>query len=49
MSKIPSVLFSSVFKPFAEADTLYRRKDSKIEIYHNQLTKYQGLFSPRAH
>ena len=23
--------------------------DSKIEIYHNQLTKYQGLFSPRAH
>jgi len=43
------VLFSSVFKPFGEADTLYSRIDSKIEIYHNQITKFQGLFSPRVH
>jgi hypothetical protein len=47
-SKVPRVLFSSVFKPFAEADNLYSRVDSKIEIFHNQLTKYQGVFSPRA-
>jgi len=49
MSRIPKVLFSSVFKPFAEADNLYSRVDSKIEIFHNQLTKYQGVFSPRVH
>jgi hypothetical protein len=49
MSKIPRVLFSSVFKPFAEADNLYSRVDSKIEIFHNQLTKYQGVFSPRVY
>jgi hypothetical protein len=49
MSRIPRLLFSSVFKPFAEADNLYSRVDSKIEIFHNQLTKYQGVFSPRIH
>jgi len=49
MGKSPSVLFSSVFKPFAEADNLYSRLDSKIELFHNQLTKYQGVFSPRVH
>jgi hypothetical protein len=49
MSNIPRVLFSSVFKPFAEADTLYSRVDSKVEVFHNQLTKYQGVFSPRVH
>jgi hypothetical protein len=49
MSKTPRLLFSSVFKPFAEADNLYSRVDSKIEIFHNQLTKYQGVFSPRVH
>jgi radical SAM superfamily enzyme YgiQ (UPF0313 family) len=41
------ILFSSVFKPFGEADTLYSRRDSKIELFHNQITKYQGVFSPR--
>jgi hypothetical protein len=46
---MPKVLFSSVFKPFAEADNLYSRVDSKIELWHNQVTKYQGVFSPRAH
>jgi radical SAM superfamily enzyme YgiQ (UPF0313 family) len=41
------VLLSSVFKPFG-VDGLYSRRDSKIELYHNQLTKYQGAFSLRS-
>ena len=45
----PKILFSSVFKPFADQDNLYNRVDSKIELFHNQLTKYQGVFSPRIH
>jgi hypothetical protein len=49
MGKSVRVLFSSVFKPFAEADNLYSRVDSKVELFHNQLTKYQGVFSPRVH
>ena len=49
MSAQPKILFSSVFKPFAEADNLYSRLDSKIELFHNQITKYQGIFSPRIH
>ena len=49
MAGNPKVLFSSVFKPFAEADNLYSRLDSKIELFHNQITKYQGIFSPRIH
>ncbi|MFO8056291.1 MAG: hypothetical protein R6V10_03250 [bacterium] len=40
------VLLSSVFKPFG-VDSIYSRRDSKIELYHNQLTKYQGAFSMR--
>ena len=40
------VLLSSVFKPFA-VDDLYSRVDSKCELYHNQITKYQGVFSLR--
>lgn len=43
----PSVLLSSVFKPFA-LDNIYSRRDSKIELYHNQITKYQGVFSMRS-
>ena len=42
----PRVLFSSVFKPFAEND-MYSRKESILELFHNQLTKYQGIFSLR--
>jgi len=49
MADHPKVLLSSVFKPFAEADNLYSRVDSKIELLHNQITKYQGVFSPRIH
>ncbi len=42
------VLLSSVFKPFG-VDGLYSRHDSQIELFHNQLTKYQGVFSIRQH
>lgn len=42
----PSVLLSSVFKPFAIND-VYSRKESIIELFHNQLTKVQGIYSLR--
>ena len=42
----PRVLLSSVFKPFAVND-MYSRKESIIELFHNQLTKYQGIYSLR--
>jgi hypothetical protein len=43
---LPRVLLSSVFKPFA-VDDIYSRKESIIELFHNQLTKVQGIYSPR--
>ncbi|MDY6904468.1 MAG: hypothetical protein SWH61_07255 [Thermodesulfobacteriota bacterium] len=45
--KKKSVLLSSVYKPFG-VDRVDARKDSKIELYHNQLTKYQGIYSMRS-
>ncbi len=42
------ILLTSVFKPFG-VDNLYSRRDSKIELFHSQITKYQGLFSIRTH
>ena len=42
----PRVLLSSAFKPFG-VDNVYSRYDSKCELYHNQLTKYQGVYSMR--
>jgi radical SAM superfamily enzyme YgiQ (UPF0313 family) len=42
----PTILLSSVFKPFAVHD-IYSRKESIHELWHNQLTKAQGIFSPR--
>lgn len=45
---MPRVLLTSVFKPFG-VDGLYSRRDSKIELFHNQVTKYQGCFSIRTH
>ncbi len=42
----PRVLLSSVFKPFAIND-MYSRKESIMELYHNQLTKVQGIYSLR--
>jgi radical SAM superfamily enzyme YgiQ (UPF0313 family) len=43
----PRVLLSSVFKPFAVND-MYSRKESILELFHNQITKVQGIYSPRA-
>lgn len=40
------VLLSSVYKPFG-VDSIDARKESKIELFHNQLTRNQGIFSPR--
>jgi hypothetical protein len=42
----PRVLLSSVFKPFAVND-MYSRKESILELFHNQITKVQGIFSHR--
>jgi radical SAM superfamily enzyme YgiQ (UPF0313 family) len=42
----PKVLLTSVFKPFA-VDDIYSRKESIMELYHNQLTKVQGIYSLR--
>jgi radical SAM superfamily enzyme YgiQ (UPF0313 family) len=45
---MPRILLTSVFKPFG-VDNAYSRRDSKIELFHNQITKYQGPFSIRTH
>jgi radical SAM superfamily enzyme YgiQ (UPF0313 family) len=42
----PRILLSSVFKPFAVND-MYSRKQSILDLFHNQLTKYQGIYSVR--
>lgn len=40
------VLLSSVFKPFG-INAIDARKESRIELFHNQLTRNQGIYSPR--
>jgi radical SAM superfamily enzyme YgiQ (UPF0313 family) len=40
------LLLSSVFGPFA-VDDAYGRKENKMELFHNQVTKEQGVFSYR--
>ena len=42
------ILLSSVFGPFGVDDT-YGRKENIIELFHNQVTREQGLFSMRYH
>lgn len=42
------VLFSSVFKPYG-VDDAYGRKENIMELFHNQITREQGLFSLRFH
>ncbi|MFO8057202.1 MAG: cobalamin-dependent protein [bacterium] len=44
----PRVLLTSVFKPFA-VDDMYSRRKSIHELCHNQLTRAQGVFSPRTY
>jgi radical SAM superfamily enzyme YgiQ (UPF0313 family) len=40
------LLLSSVFGPFAVNDA-YGRKENKMELFHNQVTREQGVFSYR--
>lgn len=42
------VLLTGPFKPFA-VDNIYSRKESIPELFHNQLTHFQGIYSPRKH
>ncbi len=40
------MLFTSVFKPYG-IDDEYNRKANKMELFHNQITREQGIFSLR--
>ncbi len=42
------VLLSSVFGPFG-VDDAYGRKENVMELFHNQVTREQGIFSLRFH
>jgi len=41
------VLLSSVFGPYAQDDEYGSRRINPMELYHNQVTRVQGLFSLR--
>src|SRR3982751_6806996 len=41
------VLLSSVFGPFARDDAYGSRAVNPMELYHNQVTRVQGVFSLR--
>lgn len=41
-----SLLLTSVFRPFGVDDN-YGRKENKLELFHNQVTREQGIFSLR--
>lgn len=43
-----NILLTSVFKPYAQDDTYGSRKNNPMELYHNQVTREQGVFSVRA-
>ena len=45
----PSVLLTSVFRPFACDDEFGSRAINPLELYHNQVTRAQGPFSLRMH
>jgi radical SAM superfamily enzyme YgiQ (UPF0313 family) len=40
------ILFTSVFKPYG-IDDKYNRKANRMELFHNQITREQGVFSLR--
>ncbi len=40
------ILLTGPFKPFG-VDNIYSRKESIPELFHNQLTHFQGIYSPR--
>jgi B12 binding domain len=41
------VLLTSVFGPYAQDDAYGSRKINPMELYHNQVTRFQGAFSLR--
>lgn len=41
------ILLSSVFGPYARDDEYGSRRINPMELYHNQVTRVQGPFSPR--
>lgn len=41
------VLLASVFGPYARDDEFGSRSINPMELYHNQVTRVQGEFSPR--
>lgn len=43
----PTILFSSVFGPYAQNDSFGSRAINPMELYHNQVTRVQGPFSLR--
>lgn len=43
----PSVLLTSVFGPYAQDDEYGSRKNNPAELFHNQVTREQGVFSFR--
>jgi len=43
----PRVLLTSVFGPYARDDEFGSRAINPMELYHNQVTRMQGAFSPR--
>jgi hypothetical protein len=45
--RVPTVLLTSVFKPFATDDEFGSRSINPAELYHNQVTREQGPFSLR--
>lgn len=46
-SRRPSILFTSVFGPYAKDDEYGSRAINPMELYHNQVTRFQGPFSLR--
>jgi len=41
------VLLASVFGPYAQDDEFGSRRVNPMELYHNQVTRFQGSFSLR--
>jgi hypothetical protein len=41
------ILLTSVFGPYAQDDSFGSRTINPMELYHNQVTRAQGAFSPR--
>ncbi|MEW6260457.1 MAG: radical SAM protein [Thermodesulfobacteriota bacterium] len=47
LGKHAKILLSSVFGPYAQDDDFGSRTINPMELYHNQVTRFQGVFSLR--